>query len=145
MKKETSTSQTKKVLAKIWDFQTKKEELYPEAITALFKEIKGLQNFVLEANEEYDDNNYYTQVSIEQINDIPCPYGIVGDYFAEEVDDDSRWKTFFMAAKIKVEDALKILEVIEALDSNYVQNQLCYNPVKRSDYVKKPKKSTTKV
>ena len=117
---------------KLRDIKTAAEKLVSsdEMVTALFGDLPELQNFSFSKIQEYDDNNYFTDVHVTGINGHPYGYdGYEDDYAAEKS----------QLPKIGQEDARLVELLVEMISNGYDLSGDDYK-IFREDYKDVPTK-----
>ena len=109
-------------LNKIAEANSKIRDLYKETINELFLDTE-IKQFSIDVAEEYDDNNYYTQVSLIEVNDVELPERITDSWILDNINRYPDWSTFLMASKVKQESLRLLLEIMNTIPSDYFESQ----------------------
>lgn len=122
-----------KIHSEISKLKEEINEKYHNIISILFSRNPSLKSFELSCREEFNDHNYYTQVSIVKINGIELPEEISSVYYLN--DGGYSLKSFYIESKTK-EDLIKeiIGQIIEEVPSSFFDNDGGLS-FKRDDYV----------
>lgn len=136
-------SKTKKITLKISKLEQNLRKGYSDLIKACFVENPSIKSVNLTTSEQYDDNNYYTQIKINGLNNKPIPdYEISSQYDLDDAGDS--FKSFLFENKIKDISVTEFVEILlEQLPKEYLLSLFDGEELllKRDDYVKKTRKS----
>jgi hypothetical protein len=115
---------------KLHDIKVAAEKLVSsdELVVALFRDLPELQHFSFSKIQEYDDNNYFTDVHVTEINGHP--YGYDG---YEDEDEESQ------LPKINQEDARLVENLVQMISDGYDLSGDDYR-IYREDYKDAPKR-----
>jgi len=113
-----------------------------EQIIDTAKDMFGTDNIVFKSEEHYDDNNYFTIVSVESINGIWIDYNDLSDRSellakiargeltqeqigAEDLDEDSlEFAELCKKRNISFEDALECVESLNGIPEDYAKEYI---------------------
>lgn len=122
-KKKNPASIVDKKLKELHSLKDKIRLTQEEVVKTIFTQYPKLQSIELDASEEYDDNNYYTRVTIRGFNGVEFGDGGVDcvdslDYIAENNDE---FKGALVEMGIKRKEVEEIIDQLFCLEEDYLK------------------------
>lgn len=95
--------------------------LQDEVIKSIFIHFPNLQSMEIDCSEEYDDNNYYTQVNLTKINGIDLPESLSDTCDMEYLVENDDFKGALVEMNLKQSELESIAEAFFTLETSYLQ------------------------
>ena len=126
----------KQITEEIRGLETSLREKRNDLIKALFLDIPNLNKVSLNIKEEYDDNNYYDNVVIQEINGESYSSDIE-EYTIDDEGNSDEFKAFCFSVKLKLSEIKSLVNILlYEIPKDHYNGDYREVEIKREDYVK---------